>query len=53
MRVTALLLPLAISAAVIEPRQGRFSAAKLAGVDKAEPRFRKTAQRTITKFGRK
>jgi len=49
MRLTTLLLPLAASAATIQPRQA--SSATLAGVDKAEPRVRKTAQRTITKFG--
>lgn len=53
----SLLLPLVVSAGVLEKRQfgglGLFSpAAKLAGVDKLEPQYRKTAQRTLTKFGR-
>jgi hypothetical protein len=64
---TTLLLPLAVSvsAGVLQERQftglaglfggkggGFGSVAKLAGVEKLEPEYRKTAQRTLTKFGR-
>jgi hypothetical protein len=55
MILTTFLLPLAVSAVVIEERQlgGSGGAGKLAGVDKLKPRYRATAQRTLTKFGRK
>ena len=43
-----LLLPLAASAAILEPRQG---GSPLAGIDELKPQFRSTARRTITKIG--
>jgi len=46
---TFALLPLAVSAAVLESRQ--FGAANVAGVVKLQPAIRSTAQRTLTKFG--
>jgi hypothetical protein len=46
-----LLLSLGVSAGVLQERQ--FGAvARVAGIDKLEPQLRKTAQRTLTKFGR-
>jgi hypothetical protein len=51
MILTTLILPLAVSAGIITERQ--FGTTKLAGVDKLQPKYRKTAQRTLTKFGRK
>lgn len=56
MHFTTLLLPLAVSASSIFERQappagGASTGAKVAGIDNVEPQYRKTAKRTITKFG--
>jgi hypothetical protein len=51
MILTTLLLPLAASAAVLRERQ-LFGSTNVAGIDKLQPEYRKTAQRTVTKFGR-
>jgi hypothetical protein len=49
MLLSALLVPLAVSAVILEPRQTTGS--KLVGTDKLEPKIRKTAQRQLVKYG--
>lgn len=58
MLYTSLLLPLAVSAAVLQERQGLaqiFGGGKVYSVTSEElvPRYRKTAKRTLYKIGRK
>ena len=53
MLLTALLLPLAVSSAVIQERDTAETATSAIVVDKLEPRYRKTANRNRYKLGRK
>ena len=47
------MLPVAAIAGILDPRQLGGGSAPVAGVQKLTPRLRSTAQRTLTKFGRK
>jgi hypothetical protein len=46
------MLPVAALAAILDVRQLGGGNANVAAVEKLTPRFRSTAQRTLTKFGR-
>jgi hypothetical protein len=50
MHWSTLLLPFAVSAVVLEERQG--SGTPVASIDELKPQFRKNARRTLTKLGR-
>jgi hypothetical protein len=53
MLFTIVLLPLAVSAAVLEQRDSAASSRTNVTSEKLQPRYRKTANRNLYKVGRK